>query len=78
MFVVLCGLNTERKQTCIVQYLDGKGCNRIMYGYVFRNKENYSSMIDDRHLLSYKTCLDTKPVLYQDRFGSLIDIVVSM
>ena len=28
------------------------------------------------HLLSYKTCLDTKPVLYQDRFCSLIDVIM--
>ena len=29
---------------------------------------------DRRRVLSYKTCLDTKPVLYQDRFCSLTDV----
>ena len=50
-----------------------------VFGFTFKTQLRLSfftevSCVFLIHLLGYKTCLDTKPVLYQDRFCSLTDV----
>ena len=46
--------------------------------FVMEQSVYYHEMHYKCRLLSYKTCLDTKPVLYQDRFCSLTAVTLCM